>query len=100
MSTIEPARTCAPAACSSAVQLAMSLSGRTGSARGVVTRSGYADGATHVRPRVRTRCRVGHDEVMELATIVSQARQALPRVLVAVDFDGTLAPLVPDPEQS
>jgi trehalose 6-phosphate phosphatase len=32
--------------------------------------------------------------------LVSALRAALPDVLVAVDFDGTLAPLVPDPETS
>ena len=37
---------------------------------------------------------------MDVAKIVSDVRTALPRVLVAVDFDGTLAPLVADPEQS
>ena len=37
---------------------------------------------------------------MELAEIVRVVREALPRVLVAVDFDGTLAPIVPDPEDS
>ncbi|MDQ6849139.1 MAG: trehalose-phosphatase [Actinomycetota bacterium] len=36
----------------------------------------------------------------DLATIVSDLRATLPDLLVAVDFDGTLAPLVPDPEQS
>jgi trehalose 6-phosphate phosphatase len=37
---------------------------------------------------------------MELAQLVDAVRAALPDVLVAVDFDGTLAPLVPDPQQS
>ena len=37
---------------------------------------------------------------MEVAEIVGAVRAALPRVLVAVDFDGTLAPIVPDPEDS
>ena len=37
---------------------------------------------------------------MDIAEIVRSVRAELPDVLVAVDFDGTLAPLVPDPEQS
>jgi trehalose 6-phosphate phosphatase len=37
---------------------------------------------------------------MDLAEIVSEVCAALPDVLVAVDFDGTLAPLVPVPEDS
>ncbi len=36
----------------------------------------------------------------DVATIVAQLRATLPDLLVAVDFDGTLAPLVPDPEDS
>lgn len=37
---------------------------------------------------------------MDVNDIVTSVRAALPDVLVAVDFDGTLAPLVPDPESS
>jgi trehalose 6-phosphate phosphatase len=37
---------------------------------------------------------------VELSEIVRSLRAALPDVLVATDFDGTLAPLVPDPQQS
>ena len=37
---------------------------------------------------------------MDSAELVRALRTALPDVLVAVDFDGTLAPLVPDPETS
>jgi trehalose 6-phosphate phosphatase len=37
---------------------------------------------------------------VELSEIVASLRAALPDVLVATDFDGTLAPLVPDPQQS
>jgi trehalose 6-phosphate phosphatase len=35
-----------------------------------------------------------------VAEICAAVRAALPRVLVAVDFDGTLAPIVPDPQDS
>jgi trehalose 6-phosphate phosphatase len=37
---------------------------------------------------------------MDVSDLVSSLRGALPDLLVAVDFDGTLAPLVPDPESS
>ena len=37
---------------------------------------------------------------MELTDLVTTVRSALPRVLVAVDFDGTLAPLTDDPMAS
>ena len=37
---------------------------------------------------------------MELSGVVAAVRSAMPRVLVAVDFDGTLAPLVDEPELS
>ena len=37
---------------------------------------------------------------MDARTVVRELRAALPDVLVAVDFDGTLAPLVPDPDTS
>jgi trehalose 6-phosphate phosphatase len=40
------------------------------------------------------------DWAMELSVIVEKVRAALPRVLLTIDFDGTLAPLVDDPEQS
>jgi trehalose 6-phosphate phosphatase len=36
----------------------------------------------------------------DLSSITTELRAALPQVLVAVDFDGTLAPLVIDPEDS
>lgn len=42
----------------------------------------------------------GWMEAVEIDAIVNAVRAVLPDVLVAVDFDGTLAPLVPDPEQS
>jgi trehalose 6-phosphate phosphatase len=37
---------------------------------------------------------------MELSEIVDAVRSVLPRVLLTIDFDGTLAPLVDDPETS
>jgi trehalose 6-phosphate phosphatase len=37
---------------------------------------------------------------MDARELAASLRAALPDVLVAVDFDGTLAPLVPDPESS
>lgn len=37
---------------------------------------------------------------VELDDLIDELRAALPDVLVAVDFDGTLAPLVADPQQS
>lgn len=37
---------------------------------------------------------------MNRAEVVESLRAALPDVLIATDFDGTLAPLVPDPQQS
>lgn len=37
---------------------------------------------------------------MDVHTVVAELRATLPDLLVAVDFDGTLAPLVSDPEQS
>jgi trehalose 6-phosphate phosphatase len=37
---------------------------------------------------------------VESAEVVESLRAVLPDVLVATDFDGTLAPLVPDPQQS
>ena len=37
---------------------------------------------------------------MQLTDLVTAVRSALPRLLVAVDFDGTLAPLVDDPAAS
>ena len=37
---------------------------------------------------------------MELAQVVHAVRSAVPEVVVAVDFDGTLAPLVDDPARS
>jgi len=37
---------------------------------------------------------------MELSAIIEAIRGALPRVLLTIDFDGTLAPLVDDPELS
>ncbi|MCW2496082.1 trehalose-phosphatase [Jatrophihabitans sp.] len=37
---------------------------------------------------------------METAEVIAAARAALPELLVAVDFDGTLAPLTADPQQS
>lgn len=37
---------------------------------------------------------------MDVGELVSALRAALPDLLVALDFDGTLAPLVPDPESS
>lgn len=37
---------------------------------------------------------------MQAADLVKQIRPVIARTLVATDFDGTLAPLVPDPEQS
>jgi trehalose 6-phosphate phosphatase len=40
------------------------------------------------------------DASVELAEITETLRAALPDVLIAVDFDGTLAPLVPDPHKS
>jgi trehalose 6-phosphate phosphatase len=38
--------------------------------------------------------------IVQLAEVVDSLRALLPDVLVATDFDGTLAPLVPDPQQS
>jgi trehalose 6-phosphate phosphatase len=38
--------------------------------------------------------------VVDARTVVGELRAALPNVLIAVDFDGTLAPLVPDPDTS
>ncbi len=37
---------------------------------------------------------------MDLDAIARELRSALPDVLVALDFDGTLAPIVPDPQDS
>lgn len=37
---------------------------------------------------------------MDASDLANSLRAALPDLLVAVDFDGTLAPLVPDPESS
>jgi trehalose 6-phosphate phosphatase len=37
---------------------------------------------------------------MDLAEIATSVRRALPDILVALDFDGTLAPIVPDPKDS
>ncbi len=37
---------------------------------------------------------------MDLAAIVTAVRDGLPHALIALDFDGTLAPIVPDPDDS
>jgi trehalose 6-phosphate phosphatase len=39
-------------------------------------------------------------KAVDLDEVIAAARTALPKLIVAVDFDGTLAPLMPDPEQS
>ncbi len=44
--------------------------------------------------------RPGRMDGVDAAEIITALRAELPDVLVAVDFDGTLAPLVPDPETS
>jgi trehalose 6-phosphate phosphatase len=43
---------------------------------------------------------VGKDETVQTEEIVTALRPVLAGALIATDFDGTLAPLVPDPEDS
>src|SRR5947209_4848174 len=57
-------------------------------------------GATCLAVSVTPRFPAAAGRLDEAADIVGSLREVMPDVLVATDFDGTLAPIVVDPQQS